>query len=619
MTGKSPKAPFKLLISAAAILSLAVGTLPAAATALVPASNHNDRGNSGSAPGNAGGVGESRKPGVPSAADLLVPAPNRPDGRPAQTSGAVISSDEQEQGSAGPGNSAGARPPAKPSEKVLSKVRTVDVKAARIANAKAAKGERGKPALVKGKIPKPGKTAPFIIVFNEGADLEAAAARFTNLEANVSKRFSGAAPAFAARLTDEQIEELSMDPAVAFMERDFEIRLVDPARDFEIQSQSNAPWGLDRIDAPSLPLDGTYSYTRTASTVTTYVVDTGIRATHVDFGGRVAEGFSAITDGNGTTDCNGHGTHVAGTIGGQSFGVAKATTLVPVRVLACDGAGTLSGVVAGLDWIGANHTPGTPAVVNMSLGGGASSTLDAAVSGLIAKGISVVVAAGNSATDACTSSPARVPAAITVAASASNDAFASYSNFGNCVDIIAPGSSVVSTWSSSDTASAVASGTSMAAPHVSGAIALMLQDGYQEPGIVAANLTEKASKDKISSMRPGTVNYLVFTDPFDSVPSGDAVAPGAVESLSFTASARRTASASWTLPEDGGSPLTLITVELFNASGNKIATNYLSGASTSLGYRNLKQGTGYYVVVTASNLIGTGESATSEQAVAFIR
>jgi len=573
------------------------------------------------AAGNSAAVSEARKGNSPTASELLQPAPNRPDGRPAQASGALISGDKSQPGSKAPStptSEAGA--PGKPSAAAsITPVKNVNVKVARVANAMAAKGERGKPAWVSGKIPKPGKTAPFLIVFNEGTDLEAAAGRLNALKANVSKRFGGALLAMSARLTDKQIEELALDPAVAFIERDFEIRLVDPARDFEVQTQSGAPWGLDRIDSLALPLDGIYTFTKTASTVTTYVVDTGVRASHLDFGGRVAAGFTSVADGRGTDDCNGHGTHVAGTIAGTSFGVAKAATVVPVRVLACDGAGTLSGVIAGLDWIGANHTLGSPAVVNMSLGGGASSSLDAAVSGLISKGISVVVAAGNSAADACTTSPARVPAAITVAASTSADSFATYSNFGNCVDVIAPGSSIASTWFSSDTASAVASGTSMAAPHVAGAVALLLESGYKEPGLIAASLAAKASKDRISNIRPGTLNYLVHTDPLNLIPEGDATTPESVGSLNFVAAAKRVATASWSLPDDNGSPLTMITVELYNSAGNRLATSYLSGSSTALSYRNLRQGVSYYVVVTASNLIGAGGSSTSNQITAFIR
>jgi subtilisin family serine protease len=602
-----------VLLATAIVLS----SVPAAAAPMGFSGNHTNRGNSANAPGNSGSAAASKKPATPSVADLLVPAPNRPDGRPAPTSGAVLSSDDKSPASANPGSAPGSRAPASPAGAILSKVRSVDIKAERAANAKAARGERGKPALVSGRVPKPGNTARFIVTLNENADLAAVATLLSELGIESNLEFSGALSALTSRLTSEQITTLANDPNVAFLERDFQIRLVDPVRDIRIQSQAGAPWGLDRIDSPNLPLDSVYNYNRTGSNVKAYVVDTGVRTTHVDFGGRVSSGFSSISDGNGVNDCNGHGTHVAGTIAGQTFGVAKSATIVPVRVLSCEGSGTLSGVIAGLDWIGANHIPGTPAVVNLSLGGAASSTLDAAVSGLIEKGISVVVAAGNSSADACTFSPARVPAAITVAASTSSDSFASWSNFGNCVDVIAPGAGIVSSWASSDTASAISSGTSMAAPHVAGAIALMLEDGFIEPGVVAANLSATASKDKITNIGPGTLNALVFTDPLGSVPESEVSVPGVVGFLTFTASPRRTATASWTLPDDGGSPLTLVTVELFNGSGNRVATSYLSGASTSLGYRNLKQGTRYFVVVRVSNQVGTGEPATSNQVTAI--
>ena len=217
-----------------------------------------------------------------------------------------------------------------------------------------------------------------------------------------------------------------------------------------VATQTGATFGLDRIDQRDLPLNSTYDYDTDASVVDVYIIDTGIRSTHTEFGGRVsAVGFTAIDDGNGMTDCHGHGTHVAGTVGGATYGVAKGVTLHAVRVLSCTGSGSTSGVIAGVDWVTANHVK--PAVANMSLGGGASTALDDAVRNSIAAGVVYAIAAGNSNTNACSSSPARVTQALTVGSSTSGDARSSFSNFGTCVDLFAPGSSITSAWSTSDT------------------------------------------------------------------------------------------------------------------------------------------------------------------------
>ena len=232
------------------------------------------------------------------------------------------------------------------------------------------------------------------------------------------------------------------------------------------------------------PLSNSYTYNQTGQGVHAYIIDTGIRATHQEFGGRVTNGADFIGDGNGTNDCNGHGTHVAGTTGGTTYGVAKSVTIHAVRVLGCTGSGSTSGVIAGVDWVTANHA--SPAVANMSLGGGASTALDNAVTSSVNSGVSYAVAAGNSNANACNSSPARAAAAITVGATTSSDARSSFSNFGTCLDIFAPGSSITSAWSTSNTATNTISGTSMASPHVAGAIALYLQTN---PGASGAAVT----------------------------------------------------------------------------------------------------------------------------------
>lgn len=297
------------------------------------------------------------------------------------------------------------------------------------------------------------------------------------------------------------VEAMKKNPKVVSVENDTIMKV-------DATTQSNPDWGLDRIDQKNLPLDSAYSYLQTGSGTTAYIVDTGILSTHQQFSGRVLSGYTAISDGNGTSDCHGHGTHVTGTVGGSTYGVAKNVSLVPIRILGCDGSGASSNVIAGLDWILKNGKK--PAVVNISLGGEANASLDSAVENLFNNGYVMVVAAGNSNTDACSSSPARVSKAITVAATDSTDTRASYSNYGSCVDIFAPGSQINSSWIGSNTATKVLNGTSMATPHVVGVVAEMLQSTpTATPQTISTNLLNQASNNVVKNPS-GSPNRLLY-------------------------------------------------------------------------------------------------------------
>ena len=321
--------------------------------------------------------------------------------------------------------------------------------------------------------------------------------------AHVTNEYGAVINGLAAELPASALDAVRHNPNVAYVEADRRMSLD--------ATQSPAPWDLDRIDQRALPLNNAYASTASGAGVTAYVIDTGIRFSHTQFGGRAVSGFDAV-DGGTADDCNGHGTHVAGTIGSTTYGMAKSVRLVAVRVLDCTGSGTVSTVLAGLNWVATDHQSGQPAVANMSLGGGVDTALDAAVQNAIQDGITYTVAAGNSNVDACTSSPADVAAAITVGATTNTDARASYSNYGSCLDLFAPGSSITSTWFTSDTALATLSGTSMAAPHVAGVAALYLQSNpTATPNVVRDAVVDAATTNVVTSAGAGSPNRLVYS------------------------------------------------------------------------------------------------------------
>jgi subtilisin family serine protease len=304
---------------------------------------------------------------------------------------------------------------------------------------------------------------------------------------------------FAATLSPGAVAMLQADPDVAYIEQD---GLVEAST-----TQSGATWGIDRIDQRSRPLSGTYTYTSTGAGVTAYIIDTGIQTSHPQFGGRAAAVYDAIGDGRNGQDCNGHGTHVAGTVGSATYGVAKGVALRAVRVLNCSGSGTNSGVIAGMNWVASNHA--ARAVANMSLGGGFSSSTNTAANNLAASGVFLAVAAGNSSADACNSSPSSAANTTTVAASTSTDARASYSNYGGCVDLYAPGSSITSTWINGGTNTI--SGTSMATPHVTGVAALYKATfGDASYSTIRSWLTTNATASVITGNVSGTPNRLLY-------------------------------------------------------------------------------------------------------------
>ncbi|MGW0434117.1 S8 family peptidase [Micromonospora sp. NPDC003197] len=325
-------------------------------------------------------------------------------------------------------------------------------------------------------------------------------------DGKVGYLYGDALNGFETKMSEQDAKRLAADPSVAYVEQNHTVTLAT--------TQTNPPWGLDRIDQANLPLSTTYNYTSTGSGVVAYIIDTGIHISHTDFGGRATHGYDAVDNALPAADCNGHGTHVAGTVGGRTYGVAKQVRLVGVRVLNCSGSGTNAGVIAGVNWVTSNHAAGQAAVANMSLGGGLNTSLNTAVANSIADGVSYAVAAGNSNANACNYSPASVGTALTVGATQSNDARASFSNYGTCLDLFAPGVSVLSAWYTSNSATNTISGTSMAAPHVAGAAARVLQNNPSwTPAQVHSYLVSTATPGVVTNPGTGSPNRLLYVSP----------------------------------------------------------------------------------------------------------
>ena len=377
----------------------------------------------------------------------------------------------------------------------------------------------------------PPEKTPVIVQLTPGSDPAAESRRAAANGGSVSHVYRHAFRGFAGEFTAQAIAALEQNPRVVSVE-------ADGVASTSAAGRQEAPvWGLDRIDEADLALDGYFAYPADGGGVTAYVIDTGIDAS-TDVDGRLGSGHNTVPGADGavepanTGDCNGHGTHVAGTIGGTNYGVAKQVTLVPVRVLNCDGSGTWSGVIAGIDWVVGAHESG-PAVANLSLGGSRNSSVDTAVKNLVADGVTVAVAAGNSGRDACNFSPARVPEALTVGATDNTDQRASFSNYGPCLDLFAPGVKITSGWL--DGATNTISGTSMASPHVAGAAAVVLsQSAGLSPAGVAAQLDLVATRGAVGSAGKKSPNELllvtaireVSTDTADTADATSTPGPG---------------------------------------------------------------------------------------------
>jgi subtilisin family serine protease len=421
----------------------------------------------------------------------------------------------------------------------------------------------------------------------------------------VLRVYAHALEGFAVQMSDDDARALAADPAVESVEEDGVVHAS--------VTQANPPsWGLDRIDQTNLPLNGSYTYTAPGTHAHAYVIDTGVRVTHPDFGGRATSGWDFVGNDANADDCHGHGTHVAGTIGGSAVGVAKDVSIVAVRVLDCTGSGTFSAVIAGIDWVTLHAI--RPAVANMSLGGSPSAALDQAVQSSIASGVTYAIAAGNENQDACNVSPARVPQALTVGATDSGDVRASFSNFGPCVDMFAPGVAILSTWISGFGV-ALLSGTSMAAPHVAGAAARYLDSNWcATPAEVAAALTGSATTAHVGAAGAGSPNLLLATafigpteSPFPNVPC-----PPQLGAVPVSGGVHL----SWKVGFDRGGGVVAYALYRGTSPGGEGASPYVWFDHPVESYDDtaVVGGTTYYYRVQAVNAVGSGPLSAEQSA-----
>lgn len=459
-------------------------------------------------------------------------------------------------------------------------------------------------------------TENYIVTYEPGTNTDENVKNVKGHGAEVKKTFTNAIHASSIKANPAKAKKIAATKGVKSVEVDQKFSVSD--------TQNSAPWGLDRVDQKTLPLSGTYNYESTAGQgVDVYIVDSGVLSTHTDFTGRISTGYTGVSDGLGSSDCNGHGTHVAGTVAGTTAGLAKKASIIPVRVFGCSGSGYTSDVIAGMDWVASNHQTGKAAVANLSIGGGASDALDTAVKNVINDGVTVAVAAGNSTVDACTTSPARVPEALTAAASDRYDAQASFSNFGSCVDMYAPGVAVTSDYYTSNTATASMSGTSMASPHIAGAAAVLLsRNPALTPAQVNDSLISSATTGVITNPSAGTPNRLLFLPATSTTvtpapaPAPAPAAPSAPTSVSATAKVE-SAGLTWNLGADNGTAITSQTINVYEGS-TKVGSVNVAANVNSVTITGLPSGKTYNFTVNATSAAGTGAESAKSNAVTIL-